>query len=141
MKNYEHYQVSPEDIIKHWELFGSLIFKAMDKGEEEDYTLEGAYRRLISSEWQLFVALDNKELSFIFVTCVIPYDLNKYLHSIYTAAIDGKKISFKYYDKCTVEIAKNFGCTKISGGGRKGWTRIITKYGYENKPLVVKKVG
>lgn len=136
----EYVQIPPNEIHEYWDLFGGLIEKARQKAGDDDHSLQGVYSRLVNNIWQLYAILEEGELSFIFVTCVIPYDLNSYLHSIYTSAMDGKKIDFSYYDECTMEIAKHFNCSRISGGGRKGWLRINKKYGYEEKPLVIKEV-
>ena len=42
--------------------------------------------------------------------------------------------------QCLEEIAEKFQCTKIMGGGRLGWQKVLKKLGYEDLKLVVKEL-
>ena len=134
----EYYQAHPDDVHKYWELFGGLILKAMTKTQQEDYTLEGCYHRLTTNQWQLFVILNDEELESIFVTSVIPFDLCCYLNPMFLAGVDTNKVDLKFMQECIEDVAKKFNCNKIMGGGRKGWIRVLSKFGYEDLQLVVK---
>lgn len=136
----QHYQVPPMDIANHWPLFSSLITKAMMNAENEDYTLEGCFNRLINNQWQLFVILDNEELESIFVTCVIPFDTCMYLNPLFITSNTKNKVDLKYMQECLESIATAFGCKKILGGGRVGWKKALSKFGYKDVNLVVKEL-
>jgi len=134
----EYYQAHPSDVQKHWELFGGLILKAMTKTQQEDYSLEGCYNRLVTNQWQLFVILKDGELESIFVTCVIPFDLCCYLNPMFLASFGKNKIDLNFMQECIEDVAKKFNCNKIMGGGRKGWLKALSKFGYKDLQLVVK---
>ncbi len=131
----EYFQIPHTDIDKHWDLFAVLIQKAIDKVDNNDYSIFGTYHRLKTNQWQLFCVLEDNELNCIFVTCVTPFDLNCYLHVCITTGIEGKKVDYQYMLDCYKEIARNFNCNKISAMGRKGWKRIMPKYGCDEQTL------
>jgi len=131
----EYFQIPHTDIDKHWDLFAVLIQKAIDKVDDNDYSIFGTYHRLKTNEWQLFIILENNELNSIFVTSVIPFDLNCYLHLCVAVSMDNKKLDYQYLLDCCKEVAKLFNCNKISTMGRKGWKRILPKYGCKEETM------
>jgi hypothetical protein len=135
----EYHQVHPMDVSTHWNLFGHLIKKAMTKTQQTDYTIEGVRDRLIFNQWQLFVILKNGELESIIVTCIIPFDLCNYLNPVFISS-NTKKVDLNYMQKCLEEIAVKFNCSKIMGGGRTGWKKVLSKLGYKDLNLVVKEL-
>jgi hypothetical protein len=136
----EYHQVHPIDVQQNWGLFEALISKAMTKTQQEEYSLQGCYERLITNQWQLFVIIKDNELESIFVTCVIPFDLCCYLNPMFLAAVDNKKVDLEYMQKCLEETAVKFNCDRIIGGGRKGWKKVLSKFGYKDLNLVVKEL-
>ena len=136
----EYYQVHPQDVQHNWELFAALIHKAMTKTQQVEYSLQGCYERLVYNQWQLFVILKDEELESIFVTSVLPFDLCCYLNPMFIAGVGDKKVDLDYMQKCLEEIAVNFKCDRIIGGGRKGWKKALSKFGYKDLNLVVKEL-
>jgi len=137
----EYYQVDAINIAKNWPLVETLIEKAMVKSGNTDFTIEGCFNRLLYNHWQLFVLLDNKEINTMVVTSVVPYDTCTYLNPVFISAVDDKKkVDLDYLQKCLEEIAKNFNCNKIMGGGRVGWQRTLSKLGYKEYNLMVKEL-
>lgn len=136
----EYYQVHPQDVQHNWELFATLINKAMTKTQQEEYSLQGCYERLVYNQWQLFVILKDEELDSIIVTSVIPFDLCCYLNPMFITGVSNNKIDLEYMQKCLEEIAVKFNCDRIIGGGRKGWKKVLSKFGYKDLNLVVKEL-
>jgi hypothetical protein len=136
----KYYQVPPMDVANHWSLFSALIDKAMTKAENDDYTMEGVFNRLINNQWQLFVIIDGEELESIFVSCVIHFDTRKYLNPIFITSNTDKKVDLGYMQQCLEDIAKAFGCNRIMGGGRAGWKKALSRFGYKDLNLVVKEL-
>ncbi len=138
--NQEYYQVHPQDVQQNWELFEALIYKAMTKTQQEEYSLQGCYTRLTNNQWQLFVILKEGELESIIVTSVLPFDICCYLNPMFITGVGNNKVDLDYMQKCLEEIAVKFKCDKIIGGGRKGWKKVLSKFGYKDLNLVVKQL-
>jgi hypothetical protein len=111
----------------------------MTKTQQTDYTIEGVCDRLIFNQWQLFVILKDGKLESVIVTCIIPFDLCNYLNPVFISS-NTKKVDLNYMQKCLEEIAVKFNCSKIMGGGRTGWKKVLSKLGYKDLNLVVKEL-
>jgi len=140
MTDKKYYQLPPQDVDKYWGLFGPLIDKALQRVDDSDYTIFGIYHRVKIGQWQLFFVLDGEEVNSVFVSCVVPFDTCNYLNVCVTSAANGKKIDYAYMLECYKEIARAYNCSKISAMGRKGWKKIMPKFGCEEKSLFIKEV-
>jgi len=136
----EYFQVPAEDIHNNWQLFASLIENAKIKANQEDLSFDFCYFQLMNNYWQLFVIIENEELQFITVTNVTPVAETFYLTPIFISVMDGKKLDLEFLSKTLEEIARNFNCSKIIGGGRKGWGKLLSKLGYEPVYMFEKKL-
>lgn len=139
MTQKEYFQLPSNEVAQHWGLISNLILKAINKNKYNDHTLEGIFNRLIYNEWQAFVILKEGELESLIISCVIPFDLCNYLNPIYICS-NTDKVDLEYMQTALEEIAKKFNCSRIMGGGRIGWKRVLKKLGYEDLNLVVKEL-
>jgi len=136
----EHYQVPPQDVAKYWHLFNPLIQKAIDKSGNNEVTVDGTFNRLINNMWQLFIVLEEGELSLVYVTQVISFDSYNGLNVVFISSVDTKKIDMEYLQKALEETADIFNCKKIMGGGRKAWLKALKKIGYKDVTYMEKEL-
>ena len=136
----EYHQVHPQDVQNNLNLFAFLIDKAITKTNHTEYSERGCCEKVINNEWQLFVILKEEELESIIVTSVVPHELCCDLIPILITGLDDKKVDLNFMQKCLEEIAVNFKCNRIVGGGRKGWKKVLSKFGYKDLNLVVKEL-
>ena len=133
----EYFQLPPEDIDNYWTVFAPKIDEALTKAGNDDYSLEGIYWRLKSNVLQLFFILNEDQLETMFVTSVTRFDKSAYLTPLFITSMNHKnKTNLKFLQSCLIEIAKQYGCNKIFGGGRKGWSRVLKKLGYKKETFM-----
>lgn len=119
--------VHPDRLDEYWQDMVSILHPVFAL-EYQESTLDGVKNRLIQGEELALVILDDNKMIGVCILGVSSYESGgKALEVPYLAGTrmdDWLAPGFEVVEN----IARNMGCDRIRGGGRKGWLRLLPKF-------------
>lgn len=111
-----------------WPAVGPRLARLLRKTGEPRYFLEDILYKLEASEWQLWIWGDWEA---VIITQINIWPRAKEFNIL---MLEGQlNTGWEYGVVALEEVAKDLGCTFITGGGRLGWLRKFKKYGWHKK--------
>lgn len=100
------------------------------------YNLDSIYKAIAERDKQLWVATYDNDLIAVCVTEITIYPCKKVLTVFASAGI--RMDAWLDFLQPIMDWGKSQGCEAAEIYGRKGWERILAKYGYEHVSTVIR---
>ena len=121
-------------IAQTWPLVEKFIENAAQWGGD-DYTLEQVKVYLALGQWILLVVIDEQgKIHGAITISFINYPNDRVA---FVTAIGGKFISGKEQYEQFKNVLKGYGATKIQGAARESIARLWSRYGFEERYIIV----
>lgn len=99
---------------------------------------ETVHKRLLSEDMQLWLAVCNGAIAIVVVTEIFETSSGK------TCGLP--IVGGTHMDVCIETVldviegwARDMGCTRLEGVGRKGWVRVLAPFGWREKSVIIEK--
>ena len=133
--------IPPEYIDTVWGVVGGML-KPATKYNNGRYTVRDAYHGIVNKNMQLWIIFDeeddNKTIYGSIVTLIADYPSKKFLTVL---LLGGKEMSLWIDDASDVltRWAQDCGCHGIEGYARKGWERVLKRFGGKKTSTIFEK--
>lgn len=127
--------IASAHLDKVWHMAAPLIEQALVYADGK-YNLESIYKAISERNKQLWVATYDHDLIAVCVTEITIYPCKKVLTVFASAGI--RMDSWLDFLQPIMAWGKSQGCEAAEIYGRKGWERILAKYGYEHVSTVIR---
>ena len=120
--------VEPVAIDAYWHIVAPMIEPALN----EELLLEDVYNKLLNEKMGLISISDDGE---IVAACVVEFVTYPRIRAMRVVALGGEKMKkwlsqlIEFLDTWAVENRMD----RIEQMGRDGWTRVLDKYGYQER--------
>ena len=114
--------VIAEQIDSVWPAVKPLIQKAIDKSQN-DYSIDDVYGLLKSRDMQLWVWIEDHEVTSCLVTMIVNYPRRRVCQLPYIAGKNMKH--WLAFEEVISAWAKERHCSQLEGFSRKGWLRVL----------------
>lgn len=124
-----------------WPLVCGMLQRAIDHSHGE-LDQAGVYKSMVNGDMLLVTITREKEIVAAIAMEQRNFDTGKKILNLTLVGGDSVHEWMEQIDEITLKLAKDYGCTEIYLIGRRGWTKLLKKVGYEVIHTVVrKKVG
>lgn len=135
LPNFRVYQVVPESLHYIWDEVVPFLNQALEYGQGK-FLADDIYHFISDGIMQLWIVFDNYQLRAVGVTEIIPYPRKKSLLICFVSGIKAKQWLSLVDHLCM--YAKDHGCDMIETYTRKGFEKLLGKFGFQKVHSVLK---
>ena len=122
-----------------WDSAGPLLEK-IEEHSSENYTAKEIFNAILRGEQQLWIYIENKdEMIGAWTTRVFEVPGKRIVE---ICSIGGNGMNRDRVEEVLVSMenfGKNHGCSMAQITGRRGWKRVLSPFGYEERSVVLEK--
>ena len=123
--DYRSFILSPDNILKFWNLIEPQISRAAAYGDGE-LTPTDICRLALNNLAQIWATVDdNEELCCVTVTQIMNTENKKHLQIVSLTVVKGTVKQMQDQFHTLEDYAKQQGCSSLRAWGRKGWERKL----------------
>lgn len=125
------------DIPKHWPAIEQWVGSALEHGGVTLYPND-IYQGLVTRNMKLWLAFEKDQLMACCVTQIVNYQRMRCLNILVVGGHDLENWMHFYHR--IEEYARTLDCDAVEFGGRGGWSRKMTVYGFKPVYLIHRKM-
>jgi len=127
--------IPTEKCAQTWKLIEKYIIEA-HKEDSEDYSVEQIKSLVLTGQWILLVAVENKAIKGAMTISFLNYPNDRIA---FITATGGNMIICKDSFNQMAEIVKKFGATKVQTAVRESMSRLLSRVGFKNRYIIAEQ--
>ena len=127
--------IPTEKCAQTWKSIEKYIIKA-HKEDSEDYSVEQIKSLVLTGQWILLVAVENKAIKGAMTISFLNYPNDRIA---FITATGGNMIICKDSFNQMVGIVKKFGATKVQTAVRESMSRLLSRVGFKNRYIIAEQ--
>ena len=127
--------IPTEKCAQTWKSIEKYIIEA-HKEDSEDYSVEQIKSLVLTGQWILLVAVENKAIKGAMTILFLNYPNDRIA---FITATGGNMIICKDSFNQMVGIVKKFGATKVQTAVRESMSRLLSRVGFKNRYIIAEQ--